>query len=308
MIARSTLFAAALALALSCASAPAFLMVQQQEEVAAPLFPAVTEDITLSASEGDLGHSGHASLLDLAEAYGAATNQHIMIRSVVRQQLSAVSCGLPAGTVLPGRAVQSMTEHLLSSQGYYLQIRRNQAPFMVEILNSEDPKNPLVSRALYRTPDQILADPDHPALIVSTVLYLASVDARQVSNVLRSVGTNRRLEVISALSEHSLSLIGPAQSVARWIRTLRAVVGPEIDDEEEAPVLSKMAQGIITLERAPALQVARHLTGLFSLQVKTNQIQFEVIADERTNSILIYCTEEAMPVATAFATMLDIEA
>ncbi|HIG85567.1 MAG TPA: hypothetical protein EYQ25_00840 [Planctomycetes bacterium] len=300
-----TLVAASLIVGLSCASAPVMLLESSPGSVpAGALFPPAKTPLTLAAGPSEDGEEEQrASLLSLVEAYGAVTDQHVLLTESVRHQLSGTVCALQAGTVLPSHAVQSLTEHMLSSNGFFIRILRNEKPFTVEVVNSRGLFD--LSGAFAIDPEAILSDPDHSALIVSTTYTLKSGDSREISQMMRSVSKGETSRMVP-LSQNTINLIGPMPTVAAWLRTLLAMEQGAASSVQEVGTPVKMVRARFPLAHASSDEAENHVKRLFSnAQVKGRQ-SFVVVADERTNALLVYCSTEVLSAVEEAMALIDI--
>ena len=316
-----TLIAAALAFGLSSASAPLIpIVLPAGTTPTGTLFPPAQAALILPelASEEGAEHV-RPSLWSLVEEYGKVTNQQVLLTEQVRLRLETTNCALKGGAVLPVHAVQSMTEHMLSAKGFYFKILRSAEPFMIEVWSSNEPVD--LGVTFNMSPEAILADADHPALIVSTVYPLQSVGARQLANAMRAVHSPSLLKTV-ALGDNTIYLVGPMPTVAAWLRTLRdvdqagaanveAAEGEEASEEaseeteeEAAPV--EMVLAGIALTHATANEAARHVQRLFDGAARRG-VDFAVIADSRTNALVVYCAAELMGAVKETVALLDID-
>jgi|GEM_PF-3519173 type II secretory pathway component GspD/PulD (secretin) len=310
-----TLIAAALTFGLSCASAPGVpVALPAGTTPTGTLFPPAQAALILPelASEEGAEHR-RPSLWSLVEEYGQVTNQQVLLTEQVRLRLESTHCALKGGAVLPVHAVQSMTEHMLSANGFYFKILRSAEPFMIEVWSSNDQVDLGVASTM--SPEAVLADADHPALIVSTVYPLQSVGARQLGNALRAVHSPTLLRLV-ALGDNTIYLVGPMPTVAAWLRTLRDIDqaeaanvepadGEETGEETEgeaAPV--KLALASFVLTHATADEAGRQVQRLFD---RAAGVDIAVIADSRTNALVVYCAVELMGAVKETVALLDID-
>ena len=312
-----TLIAAALAFGLSSASAPVIpIELPAGTTPTGTLFPPAQAALILPELASEEGAELRCpSLWSLVEKYGEVTNQQVLLTEQVRLRLETTNCALKGGAVLPVHAVQSMTEHMLSAKGFYFKILRSAEPFMIEVWSSNEPVD--LGVTFNMSPEAILADADHPALIVSTVYPLQSVGARQLANAMRAVHSPSLLKTV-ALGDNTIYLVGPMPTVAGWLRTLRdvdqagaakveAAEGEEASEEAEeeaAPV--EMVLAGIALTHATANEAARHVQRLFDGR-KRGPADFAAIADSRTNALVVYCAAELMGAVKETVALLDID-
>jgi hypothetical protein len=300
-----TLIAASLIFGLSCASAPFMLL--ETSPVSAPmgaLFPPAKTPLTLTAAPSEDGSEAkRPSLLSLVEAYGAVTDQHVLLTESVRHQLAGTVCALQAGTVLPSHAVQSLTEHMLSSNGFFIRILRNQRPFTVEVVNSRGSFD--LSGAFAIHPEAILSDPDHSALIVSTVYTLKSGESRMISQMMRSVSKGETSRMVP-LSENTINLIGPMPTVAAWLRTLWAMEQAAATSVQEVGAPVKMVRVRFPLDHASSEEAQNQVRRLFWKAQEKGKPAFVVIADERTNALLVHCSVEILSDVEEALALIDI--
>lgn len=300
-----TFVAASLIVGLSCASAPVMLFESTQGSVpAGALFPPAKTSLTLAAIPSeDGGEEQRPSLLSLVEAYGAVTDQHVLLTEGVRHQLAGTVCALQAGTVLPSHSVQSLTEHMLSSNGFYVRILRNEKPFTVEVVTSRGSFD--LSGAFAMDPKEVLSDPDHSALIVSTVYTLKSGDSRVLSHAMRSVSKGETATMVP-LSENTINLIGPMPTVAAWLRTLSAMEQVAVSTVQEVGTPVEMVRARFPLAHASSEEAENHVKRLFPKANTRGGRAFIVVADERTNALLVYCSTEVLSAVEEAMALIDI--
>ncbi len=300
-----TLVAASLIIGLSCASAPVmFMELSPGNAPAGALFPPAKTSLTLAAVPSeDGGEEQRPSLLSLVEAYGAATDQHVLLTEGVRHKLAGTVCALHAGTVLPSHSVQSLTEHMLSSNGFFVRILRSEKPFTVEVVDSRGSFD--LSGAFAIDPKAVLSDPDHSALIVSTVYTLKSGDSRMISQMMRSVSKGETARMVP-LSENTINLIGPMPTVAAWLRTLSAMEQAAVSTVQEVGTPVEMVRARFPLAHASSEEAENHVKRLFSKANTRGGPTFIVVADERTNALLVYCSTEVLSAVEEAMALIDI--
>ena len=310
-----TLIAAALAFGLSSTSAPLIpIVLPAGTTPTGTLFPPAQAALILPELASEEGAElRFPSLWSLVEKYGEVTNQQVLLTEQVRLRLEATNCALKGGVVLPIHAVQSMTEHMLSTKGFYFKILRSAEPFMIEVWSSNEPVD--LGVTFNMSPEAVLADADHPALIVSTVYPLQSVGARQLANAMRAVHSPSLLKTV-ALGDNTIYLVGPMPTVAAWLRTLRDVdqagaeniepaEGEEAreETEEEAAPVEMVLTGFV-LTHATADEAARQVHRLFD---GAAGVDIAVIADSRANALVVYCAVELMGAVKETVALLDID-
>jgi type II secretory pathway component GspD/PulD (secretin) len=120
-----------------------------------------------------------------------------------------------------------------------------------------------------------------------------------------------------ALGDNTIYLVGPMPTVAAWLRTVqdidqaevaniepaeRFAIPEEETEGEAAPV--KLALASFVLTHATADEARRQVQGLFD---RVAGVDIAVIADSRTNALVVYCPVELMGAVKETVALLDID-
>ncbi len=320
--------ALALVAALSLAHPLALRPVSQQEAAPEPialevpgasqapaapdtLFPGATEDLALSWGADSEG----LVLLDVVLAYGAVTQQRLSIDKDTQAMLSATSSQLDRPVVVPRAQVQGFFEALLRSSGCALTIDHAAEPRLIGVhsLYQSSSRNTLRSRAMSVEQGDLDLLRRHPAMLFSTQVHVPHLDARQLTNSIRTLIVDANTQQVLPLgSESAVHVLGFGPMVADMVQ------GFEQLDAFAAASIEPMVHELFRLEHANAEAIAGLVSsalaaadGVGPRQVAKGatapQPRQAVSFDNRLNALLVTCSESAIDDARAIVRLLDVK-
>jgi hypothetical protein len=185
----------------------------QAAERAAPAraaFPLPAGGIAIAAE----GPDGGPTLADVLRDFAQAAGQNVSIDAPTRQALEQAPAGLLRAVEVPAAALYAYVETLLFERGFVVSELRASEPRLLGIYSTRaGGLGCAPARAVPQEEIQLYRD--HPALLVSTVLHLPSIDVRQLGNSLRALASERSATTIVPLGATSTLLIkGTGREVA----------------------------------------------------------------------------------------------
>ena len=287
------------------------LFLAPQDDAPEPFAPA-TADMVIAVGEG--GDSW--TLLDVVQDYAQLTGQSVRVDESTRALLEATPTGLTRSVVVPKDEVQSFVENLLADSQTFLRILRVQSPRLLAV-ESALVKNRVALRA---RAFQVLSRDlplwrDHPALLVTTAVHLPEVDVRQLANSLRTLVTDTNVQVmLPAGASSTLILTGRAPWVADLVEIAYAVnetsgVATQparferfalrhADARDAAPLIEELVRSGRRLHSVAVTQPAP--------EVAATHPEARVLADARTNALLVVATEDDMESVRGLVALVDV--
>lgn len=182
-------------------------------------------------------------------------------------------------------------------------------------------RNNLRQDALYIEPEQIDEYADHPATMVSVVLYLPNLDVRTLTNALRGLTADpNTLNVTPVPESNSVIMTGFGNNIAGLARMLRLM---DKVSKPEDPILPQFE--VIPLEYAAADEIADTLEELLEASRRAQQGQVrqaaqgataplqqqgaetKIMVHPSTNSLLVMAMPDEMQGILELVARLDID-
>jgi hypothetical protein len=211
-----------------------------QDDGAAPwweTFPAPSAALKLEV----VGDDAQApSLLAVMREYVTLTGQSLIADRETLGLLATTPTGLDRSLEVPAGDVQSFVETVLYQNQFVFELLRDAAPRVVVVrsLNTQA-RHTVRDRARFVPVEEIAQAQGHPAMIVSTVLFLEHLDVPQTSAALRSsIADPDTQQVLPMGPSHSMLITGFGPQVARTVTILRTndeQTGRARVGEDEAP-------------------------------------------------------------------------
>jgi hypothetical protein len=170
-------------------------------------FPVPKAGLTLA---GDRGRE--LTLDSVLNQMQSVTGLHVVVTPEVSAQLSKTPSGLSQPLEIPASRVYSTVESILAQNGFVLILLQAEPPILVGVQSvmEQTPK-----RAWVVQQQDLDVVADHPALMVSTIVMLANVDARQLSNSMRQIIQDPRSQQIVPVGDgNGVLLTGRGSEVA----------------------------------------------------------------------------------------------
>jgi type II/III secretion system protein len=275
------------------------------------LFPTPTEDMVVAVGEGGASWT----MMDMIEDYGRLTGQHMQVDGETRQFLENKLTGLTRSVVVPAAGVQGFFEGLLFENDFVLHIVRASEPRLLRISSLQTSQRNMVrSRAHFVPEGQLQLWADHPALLITTVVHLPNTDVRQLSNSMRTMITDSNTQqMLPAGNTNSMVLTGFGGTVASLAEMLR-IVDAASAKQVNQPVFRRFA-----LEHAVAMDVAASIEELANAAYRsagakqpaqsglpTTVSGARVIADPRTNALVVTCSAVDLPRVEELVRLFDV--
>lgn len=189
----------------------------QPRSAPAELLPQPAAALSIDPGERDFLA---AALRELAASSGVG----LVVPFDGQAALRDASDGLAEATEVAPDVAWSVVQSLLLENGLFLVLHRSEEPALVSVAGFAPGRvgGGLKQRAHWVEPDQLEVLEQHPALLVTTVVHLSSLDARQVTNSLRGMLTDIRSQsMLPVGSSRSIVLTGPAHHVLNQVRVIR---------------------------------------------------------------------------------------
>jgi hypothetical protein len=182
------------------------------------LFPPAQRDLTLRFTERGL------ALHDVVAELGAATGVHFVLTDDTNELLKASPSGLQRELQVPAASAWVVVEGLLARKGLLFVPSIHREPCLVTVTSAQDPgrgfATDLKTHAVPVDAADLPSVAEHSAVLVTTVLDVEPMDARQLSTSLRQLMPDQTTMSILPLNEASLLVVGPAHTVAALARLL----------------------------------------------------------------------------------------
>jgi type II secretory pathway component GspD/PulD (secretin) len=271
------------------------------------LFRPASDDLVV------VGEGGASwKMLDVVQEYSRLTDQNIQIAEDTRGALEKATTGLTGSVVVPKAEVQSFFERLLVENGFILNYRPESETRLLGIswrFGSE--RETLRTKAFSVSQDELPAWGDHSAVLITTAVHLPSTDVRSLSNALRSSISDQRTQMILPATGNSLVLLGFADKVVAQAEMLRAID----QANAEAQTASQPEIRRFALENAVADEVAHLIQDLANSAYtvpaeasrEASSARTRVIADQRTNALIVMCLPADMLHVAELVSLFDVK-
>lgn len=190
------------------------------------------------------------TLLDITESYGRATEQSFVFDETTRKLLASQSANLGLPVEFAPERIHTVFECLLREFGFSLAILEREEPRLLTILAPEDSVRAL-SCGIYVPMERLYELSDHPALLVNTRLNVPGVDARQLSNSMRSLAIDRKKDILLPIGQSEFVIGGRGSWVMQVAQILSQVAEPP-----SAHGLSTASEWPLDLDGAAQLEKA----------------------------------------------------
>ncbi len=268
------------------------------------LYPTATGPLSISVEDGQ------PDLLQLAMTYGELTQQGVLMDAGSRDRLQVASTGLQTSVVIPAGEVQAFFEQTLAANGFFLDVIHATAPRIVEVGDARGAHATLRSRARHITAEKVAHFAKHPATLVTAAVELPNSDVRQLSTSLRALMTdNRTQSIIAAGDSRTLIVTDFGTNLASLVALLKLVDSTSAVQEPQ-----KLGVSVFALEHASALKLRIILNGVLRPaphrgadgENRTRGVdEPRIVADERTNSLVVAAMPDDMATIQALIAQLD---
>ena len=200
---------------------------------AADLFPEPKSGISIHVTPGE-----EMKLDALLAEFSKVTGLHLVIAKEDSMIVRATSTGLIGSVDVPASEVYPWVESLLVHNGVVLVPMTDREPRLVAVttlMNGAQRGGSLRNAAIFVPAEEIAAYSRHPAILVTSVINLPSVDVRTLSNSMRTMFTDANTQqIIPVGNSNSLIITGFGSSVASMIEMLRRIEVEARRELEEA--------------------------------------------------------------------------
>lgn len=250
------------------------------------------------------------TMLTVVEEYARLTGQPVVLDPKSRDYLKELPTGLSRDTVVPPVGVQSFVEGLLANYGCALVVRPGTPRSILIQTSRSEYRQWIREGSLHVDEAHLAAWRGYPATQIRCTVSLEHEDARQVANSLRMEGvdSNRHL-VLPIGSGRAISVSGGGRWVGDMVAAIRAA-------DDAVAAAEKAEFGRVALSHAVATDLAPLLQELLDAangrgvgptqQGMPPVVLVRVVADERTNSILVVGSAEDLAAARQLIATLDV--
>jgi len=276
------------------------------------LFPMPSADMVVAV--GEQGDSW--SVWDMAMDYGRLTNQHFIIDDETKNYLQANRTGLGRSLVVPKGEVQAVLEHVLQQNDFVMLVLRQEEPRLLGIVSLQTgSRNNIRAHSMFVPGDELGKWTNHKSILITTVVHLPHTDVRQLSNSMRTMITDANTQqMLPAGNTNSMVLTGFASNVAALARMLK-IVDEAAATEIEEPTFERMP--LRHAQAAVAAGMVQELINASSLRVDPQRgggpmaplghVAARVVADERTNALLVLAMPTDMVRIQRLVELVDVE-
>jgi len=238
-----TVFLAALS---SCLVGPGPAPLAQKSNSLSEYFPAPQKGISLQVSAEKMPR-----LCDLLGEFSRATGMTVVSDESTRRMLEA-GCGLNQDVEVPAAQVYGFTESVLSYHGFLLYHLRSEAPRLVGVTHPRALNDSSGSIKPVHVPlEKLGAWKDHPAFLVQTLLTLNNVDVRSLSNSMRSVFNESRLQqLVPVGNSNSVLITAPASMTTNIVEMFEQADAESAKVEQAKEAAEALEQAARARERA----------------------------------------------------------
>jgi type II secretory pathway component GspD/PulD (secretin) len=276
------------------------------------LFPMPSADMVVAV--GEQGDSW--SVWDMAMDYGRLTNQHFIIDDETKGYLESNRTGLRRSLVVPKAEVQAVFEHVLEQNDFVMLLLRQENPRLLGIVSLQTgSRNNIRSRSLFVPGAELDKWASHKSILITTVVHLPHTDVRQLSNSMRTMITDANTQqMLPAGNTNSMVLTGFASNVTALVHMLKIV------DEATATEIVEPKFERLQLSHAQASVAAlivQELIDASTLRVDPQRggaplaphghVAARVVADDRTNALLVLAMPSAMVRIHRLVDLVDVE-
>lgn len=274
------------------------------------LFPPATKAMVVTSGPD----SEKFTYYDLVRQYAQATDQEVSMTEAIEGLLRSRSVDLSRSFV-PVEQVQHTFETLLVSAGFVLAPPKVPEVPIIGISSVEGPgRSALRGNTTFLEADQVDLAAKHPAVLFTATIDLPNTDTRQLSNSLRTLIVDPNIQqIVPAGTSSSMVLVGLGEQIAGFTEALK-----EIDEaaDRERLALERRVQ-VISLVHAKAADLASICALVFEAQMGEEKEVVQlggprpksilIVADARTNSIVVRGTAEELERVTRLVAELDKE-
>ncbi len=264
-------------------------------------FPVPSGPMTLTVGDAE----APLTYASMVEQYAQLTEQHVVMDADTGSLLSQRIL-LDRTLVVPAGEVQLTFEQVLRQGDFALRSLKHEGARLIEVLSLKTQiRNTLRSQAIALKPEELGVAKEHPALFFSTVVALPNVDARQMSNSVRTMISNvNTLQVLHVGNANNLLILGFGDNLTGLAELFRTI---DTASAKHAQRFQRSTE-VIRLEHATAAELVPLLNGLYGVKAGQRQRhQPTFLADSRTNTLVVDTFAERLPEVKDLIAALDIE-
>ena len=273
------------------------------------MFPTATGPLTIKIDS----ETPAMSYLELLRTYGELTNQYFTYDQETNGYLEAYTVRLDRSVTIPAEQVPLFVESLLVRNDLVLSPLPSAGIRIVEVSSLQtQARSTLRSTAIRLPSGRLDVARAHPASLFMTTLELKHADVRQVSNSMRTMITDANTQqMLPAGTMNSIVLVGFGTQVADLAQMLL-----EVDAAAKPKAPTGREFEVVRLEKAKASELAVVLSSL-TQSAMTAGVQAQggpvvpssgpkVLADERTNSLLLSGKADQLAMLKELIVQLDV--
>lgn len=267
--------------------------------------PRMVADLLPLATEALVFNPEH-NLEQLVAEYARVTGQSASVGAETMSMLSSTKVSISPTTSVPPALAQQMFEQVLVDSGFVLSVLSDVQPrvFSVRSIRSSS-RVSLRDKARYVAREDLEVYGSHPAIMIRTVVSLPNTDVRQLSNAMRSLITDANIQqLLPAGASNSMVLVGLGTPSVELVHMLERIDAGYAADLAANPELFE----IMPLKHALAAGCIPLLTHLLGTKGRESMVLpkgLRVIADPRTNSLLIHAYAGQMADVRRVLALLD---
>lgn len=264
------------------------------------LFPMASEGLTIGRN---------TPLVELINEYARITGQTYFASPETLGLLSACKVGLSEEVSVPRDQVQLTLESILRHSNLALRVFSSNGPrmFALESLLSGS-RTTLRSGAHFLAAEEIDIAKQHPAMLFSTTLNLPNTDVRQLSNSLRSMITDANTQqILPAGASNSMVLVGFGDEIWATAKRLERIDRLQGEEAKKRMALSMVRFELKHAVANDSVAMLTQLVGTLNGERWFLPSGTRVIADERTNALIVRASEAQIESFRAAISLLDVE-
>lgn len=263
------------------------------------------------------------TIMALLQQYVDRSRMFLVIAEDHRSRMQNTNLDASCPQALEGSAAVHYMESVLAMNNVYLGSTVSESQVFLHVLSTQGASTARRNTAPMFVSEEALAPfADHPALHITTLVYLPSTDVRSLSNTMRQMIRDPNFEQMLPMgSGNAFLLQGPGPWVYQMTQAMRLADTLQGEQMAQAIKARTPLQKVIRLEHAQAQSIADALQAILaplqSEQVagpvdanrrSTKAVEFRLHVDVPSNSVVLSCKPEMMEAALNLVAQLDIEA
>ena len=274
-------------------SAPPALSMAEQ------LFGVVSDPLLIPEAEQLL------TLNDLLLAYSNLTGTVFLQSERTRQLTRSTSLSLDFGIEVPSEDVHGFVHAIMSANQLCFSVTPAHSPRVIRVRRLEGSSGATILSTAIVVPSESLSDlVELNAIMVTTVVDLPHCDVRMLSNSIRTMISDANTQrVLPASGSNAIVLCGSPGIVANMAQTLKLAE----DSARAAEQGRALTVRRVVLAHAVAAEVVDAVSA-FHGEEEGSQPRWYVVADQRTNAVVISARKGSMAGLEALVKLFDQKA